>query len=89
MAQNITLLGANYSNVPAVTLPKTGGGTARFDDVSVTTATANDVLSGKAFVASNGTLTNGTVAFSTIYTGSSTPASSLGVNGDIYLKVVS
>lgn len=32
MAQNITLLGANYSAVPAVELPKTGGGTARFID---------------------------------------------------------
>lgn len=32
MAQNITLLGANYSAVPAVQLPKTGGGTATFVD---------------------------------------------------------
>lgn len=32
MAQNITLLGANYSDVPAVTLPITGGGTATFSD---------------------------------------------------------
>lgn len=32
MAQNITLLGASYSDVPAVTLPKTGGGTAKFVD---------------------------------------------------------
>lgn len=30
MAQNITIWGASYSNVPAVTLPKTGGGTATF-----------------------------------------------------------
>lgn len=60
MAQNITLLGASYSNVPAVTLPKTGGGTARFDDATVTTATASDVASGKIFIASNGTITTGT-----------------------------
>jgi hypothetical protein len=32
MAQNITLMGASYSDVPAVTLPKTGGGTAEFFD---------------------------------------------------------
>lgn len=32
MAQNITLLGASYSDVPAVELPKTGGGTATFVD---------------------------------------------------------
>lgn len=62
MAQNITLMGASYSNVPAVTLPKTGGGTARFDDASVTTATASDVASGKVFLASNGTITTGTAS---------------------------
>lgn len=62
MAQNITLMGASYSAVPAVTLPKTGGGTARFDDASVTTATAADVASGKIFLASDGTITTGTAS---------------------------
>lgn len=63
MAQNITLPwngGASFSDVPAVTLPKTGGGTARFDDCSVVTAVASDVASGKIFVDSNGTITTGT-----------------------------
>lgn len=32
MAQNITLMGASYSAVPSVNLPKTGGGTASFID---------------------------------------------------------
>lgn len=62
MAQNITLLGASYSDCPAVLLPKTGGGTARFDDASVTTATASDVASGKIFLASDGTITTGTAS---------------------------
>lgn len=62
MAQNITLLGASYSDVPAVLLPKTGGGTARFDDASVTTATAADVASGKIFLANDGTITTGTAS---------------------------
>lgn len=62
MAQNITLLGASYSAVPAVTLPLTGGGTARFDDCTVVTAAASDVASGKVFVASDGTITTGTAS---------------------------
>ena len=61
MAQNITLLGASYSDVPAVELPKTGGGMARFDDTTDADATAADVLSGKtAYV--NGTKITGTAA---------------------------
>lgn len=86
---NITWLGASYSNVPWLTLPKTGGGTARFDDVTDTTATASTVLSGSSFHAANGTLTNGSVTFSTIYTGTSNPSSGTGSNGDVYLKTVS
>lgn len=60
MAQNITLMGASYSDVPAVTLPKTGGGTASFFDVSDTTAAASDVASGKYFYTSSGVKTQGT-----------------------------
>lgn len=60
MAQNITLLGANYSAVPAVQLPKTGGGTATFTDVTDTTAAASDVATGKYFYTANGTRTAGT-----------------------------
>lgn len=60
MAQNITLWGASYSAVPSVTLPKTGGGTASFTDVSDTTAAAADVASGKYFYTSAGVKTQGT-----------------------------
>lgn len=59
MAQNITLLGASYSDVPAVELPKTGGGIATFADPSGTTATASDVAQGKLFLNSSGILTMG------------------------------
>ena len=60
MAQNLSLWGATYSNVPAVNLPKSGGGTAAFTDVSDTTATASDVASGKYFYTSAGVRTQGT-----------------------------
>lgn len=60
MAQNITLLGASYSDVPAVTLPKTGGGTASFTDVTDTTAAAADVAAGKYFYTASGVRTLGT-----------------------------
>ena len=60
MAQNITLLGASYSDVPAVALPKTGGGSASFTDVTDTTASASDVASGKYFYTSAGVRTQGT-----------------------------
>ena len=44
---NISLFGANYTDVPAVDLPKTGGGTARFHEVSgsqtITTNNTYDV----------------------------------------------
>ena len=60
MAQDIDLLGATYQDVPAVELPKTGGGTALFSDVSDTTAAAADVASGKYFYTASGVKTAGT-----------------------------
>lgn len=60
MSQNISLWGASYSSVPSVTLPKTGGGTASFTDVTDTTATASDVASGKYFYTAAGVKTQGT-----------------------------
>ena len=60
MAKNITLLGASYSNVPAVELPQTGGGTAKFTDTSVTTAVESDVASGKIFLKADGSIATGT-----------------------------
>lgn len=65
MAQSITLLGATYTDVPAVDLPKTGGGTARFMDVTNTTAGASNVASGYYFYTSNGVRTQGTATLAT------------------------
>lgn len=47
MAKNITLKGANYTDVPSIILPQTGGGTAEFTDTSDADATADDILDGK------------------------------------------
>lgn len=60
MAKNISWLGNVYTNVPAITLPQQGGGTALFTELSPTTATAGDVTSGKVFFTADGTQTNGT-----------------------------
>lgn len=73
MAQNITLLGATYSDVPAVELPKSGGGMAVFTDTSDADAVASNILVGKtAYVGGNlitGTsvMANATVTGTTLY----------------------
>lgn len=60
MAQNITLMGASYTAVPAVALPKAGGGTVMFSDASVTTAVESDVGAGKIFLLADGSIGTGT-----------------------------
>ena len=62
MAQNIDLLGAQYPSVPSVLLPKVGGGTASFTDVTDTTATAADVAEGKTFHLASGAAAVGTAS---------------------------
>lgn len=58
-------------------------------DVSSDTVTANTLLNGYTAHDNAGTQITGSVTFVTYYTGSGEPSSSLGINGDIYLKVVS
>lgn len=63
MAQNISLWGANYSNVPSVVLPKQGGGTASFTDVTPTTVTSDsDVANGKIYFRADGSQHTGTAS---------------------------
>jgi hypothetical protein len=57
MAQNVTVAGASYLDVPSILLPKTGGGTAQFDDTSDANATAGDIESGKTAYVNGAKLT--------------------------------
>ena len=59
---------------------------SQYKDITGVTATASDVVSGKTFVNSSGTTTNGSLVIQHYYTGSGTPAAATGSNGDIYLK---
>ena len=56
MAQNITLLGGSYTDVPAVTLPKTGGGTATFVDEEEVVACYKGISAPSSSLGNNGDL---------------------------------
>ena len=49
MAQNVTIAGASYSDVPSIVVPKTGGGSAAFLDTTIASnaAAASDIANGK------------------------------------------
>lgn len=88
---------ATPSNVPVSVVPDTGYHglssvtvnpiPSNYADISHTTATANDVLTGKTFVDANGAPKTGLLVTSSYYVGSATPDSSLGSVGDLYLKI--
>ena len=59
---------------------------AAYQDVTGVTAAAGDVVTGKDIVDSSGTVVHGSLVIQHYYTGTGTPSSSLGANGDIYLK---
>lgn len=66
MGQNVTIQGASYEDVPAVNLPKTGGGMATFVDTTLASgaATAVNIQNGySAYV--NGNLIVGNAALAT------------------------
>ena len=62
MAQNITIAGATFNDVPSIMVPTAGGGQAIFADPSDTTAIAADVAQGKTFLTAQGTYDTGTAS---------------------------
>ena len=65
MAQNVVINSVTYQNVPEVNIPKSGGGTAKFTDVSDATAVAADVLSPKTLYKADGTKVTGSIVTKT------------------------
>lgn len=51
---DVVINGVTYQAVPEVDIPKSGGGTAKFYDVTNVDAAAGNVLSGKVFVGASG-----------------------------------
>ena len=88
---------SNHSVTVTPSVTRTAGYiTAGNANGTAVTVTASELVSGSETKTANGTydVTNlaslvVNIPFVTYYTGSTTPSSSLGSNGDIYLKVVS
>lgn len=56
MAQNVVINGVTYSAVPAVDIPKSGGGNATFYDTADGNITSGDVLTGKTGYSASGSV---------------------------------
>jgi len=54
MPQNLRINGVDYPNVPAITVPKTAGGSASFLDTTDATVLASDIATGKTAYARGG-----------------------------------
>lgn len=63
------------------------GTTTLIDLTDSTLSSADELLSGVSAYDQSGVKRTGTVVIQVYYTGSGTPSSSLGSDGDIYLKV--
>lgn len=63
MAQSVVINGVTYQNVPSVDIPKSGGGTAEFFDISATTLTSGgEMLDGVIALDADGNQVTGSIA---------------------------
>lgn len=78
MAQNVIINSVTYSNVPEVDIPKTGGGTAKFYDISDATLNGNaQLINGVTAYGADGTKYTGNVTMPTISQDSTTKVLSI------------
>ena len=56
MAQNVVINGVTYSAVPAVDIPKSGGGKSTFYDTADGNITSGDILTGKTGYGASGSV---------------------------------
>ena len=78
MAQNVIINGVTYQSVPEVDIPKSGGGTAKFYDISDATLNNNSqLLSGTTAYGADGTKYTGNVSMPTISQDSTTKVLSI------------
>lgn len=61
-------------------------GTATLVDLTGTTATASDIVSGKGAFGADGAWMAGSLAIQHYYTGSDAPSAAIGADGDVYLQ---
>ena len=78
MAQNVIINGVTYQSVPEVDIPKSGGGTAQFYDISDATLSGNaQLLNGVTAYGADGTKYTGNVSVPTISQDSTTKVLSI------------
>lgn len=78
MAQNVIINGVTYQSVPEVNIPKSGGGTAKFYDISDTSLNGNSqLMSGVTAYGADGTKYTGNVSMPTISQDSTTKVLSI------------
>ena len=81
----VKIQGATYNDVPSVRHSDGNGNFNEFHLISDATMTADDLVVGVSGYGPNGKVF-GELSVKTVYVGAGAPSSSLGENGDIYLR---